>query len=157
MRRAMRMSKVTEKVAALAEPIVKENGCRLWDVEFVREAGTWFLRVYIDRDGGVSIDDCERISRALDPILDREDPIPQSYTFEVSSAGCERRLRRPSDFEQFIGAPVKLSFYEPQEGSRSLLGVLEGYEDGTVRVRVGNDVKEFTEKQLAQVNLHEEI
>ena len=138
------MSKVTEKVAALAEPIVKENGCRLWDVEFVREAGTWFLRVYIDRDGGVSIDDCERISRALDPILDREDPIPQSYTFEVSSAGCERRLRRPSDFEQFIGAPVKLR-------------VLEGYEDGTVRVRVGNDVKEFTEKQLAQVNLHEEI
>ena len=151
------MSIVTEKDAALAEPIVKENGCRLWDVEFVREAGTWFLRVYIDRDGGVSIDDCERISRALDPILDREDPIPQSYTFEVSSAGCERRLRRPSDFEQFIGAPVKLSFYEPQEGSRSLLGVLEGYEDGTVRVRVGNDVKEFTEKQLAQVNLHEEI
>ena len=83
------MSRITDKVSLLARPVVEEAGCTLWDVEYVREAGTWYLRVYIDKDGGVSIDDCERISRELDPILDEADPIPDSYVFEVGSAGAE--------------------------------------------------------------------
>lgn len=81
------MSKVTETVTALAAPVAAELGLELWDVEYVREAGQWFLRVYIDKDGGVSINDCEALSRALDPVLDEADPIPDSYVFEVSSAG----------------------------------------------------------------------
>ena len=96
------MSKITDKVTELALPIVEARGCSLWDVEYVREAGAWYLRVYIDKDGGVDIDDCESISRALDPILDEADPIPESYTFEVGSAGCERELKRQSDFEKFM-------------------------------------------------------
>ena len=100
------MSRVTDAVEALARPIVEEEGCSLWAVEYVREAGTWFLRVFIDKDGGVDIADCERISRRLDPVLDEADPIPDSYVFEVGSAGIERELKRPSDFEQFIGAEV---------------------------------------------------
>ncbi|MEM5767036.1 MAG: ribosome maturation factor RimP, partial [Bacillota bacterium] len=80
------MSKVVDTVAAFARPIVEENGCVLWDIEYLSEGGQWVLRIYIDKEGGVSIDDCERISRAIDPILDEKDPIPTAYTFEVSSA-----------------------------------------------------------------------
>ena len=85
--------KVTEQVAQFAEPVVQAHGCTLWDVEYVREGGEWFLRLYIDKDGGVDISDCEAISRALDPILDEKDPVPDSYNFEVCSAGLERQLR----------------------------------------------------------------
>ena len=83
------MAKVTELVAGLAAPIAEENGCSLWDVEYVREAGQWFLRVYIDKEGGVSIDDCEAVSRVVSDLLDEADPIEGSYVFEVSSAGAE--------------------------------------------------------------------
>ncbi|MBQ8974855.1 MAG: ribosome maturation factor RimP, partial [Oscillospiraceae bacterium] len=102
------MSKITDTVAALARPVVEQAGCELWDVEYVKEAGQWFLRVYIDKEGGVSIDDCEAVSRALDPILDESDPIETSYVFEVSSAGAERSLKRPSDFERFMGSLVEV-------------------------------------------------
>ena len=115
------MSRVTDAVEALARPIVEEAGCSLWAVEYVREAGTWFLRVFIDKDGGVDIADCERISRRLDPVLDEADPIPDSYVFEVSSAGIERELKRPSDFEHFIGAEVELKFYQPINGRKSVV------------------------------------
>ena len=79
------MSKLTEKIAAIAAPVVEEEGCSLWDVEYVREAGTWYLRIFIDKEDGVSIDDCERISRRLDPILDEEDPIAESYVAQTAS------------------------------------------------------------------------
>ena len=82
------MSKITELVTDLARPVVEENGCSLWDVEYLKEAGSWYLRLYIDKEGGVSIDDCEAVSRAVDPLLDEADPIPDAYTFEVSSAGA---------------------------------------------------------------------
>ena len=98
--------KVTDRVWAFAQPVVEAHGCSLWDVEYVREGGEWFLRLYIDKDGGVNINDCEAISRDMDPILDREDPIEGSYRFEVCSAGLERPLKRPSDFEAFLGADV---------------------------------------------------
>ena len=92
------MKKVTELTAELAAPVVAEQGCELWDVEYVKEAGTWYLRLYIDKEGGVSINDCEAISRRVSDLLDEADPIEGSYTFEVSSAGAERPLKRPSDF-----------------------------------------------------------
>ena len=106
------MKKVTETVRELALPVVEENGCKLWDVEYVREAGQWYLRIYIDKDGGVNILDCEAISRALSDILDEADPIESSYIFEVASAGAERPLKRPGDFEQFMGSPVLLKTYK---------------------------------------------
>lgn len=84
------MKKVTELVAELAAPAVAEQGCTLWDVEYVREAGQWYLRLYLDKDGGVDILDCEAVSRKVSDLLDEADPIEGSYTFEVSSAGAER-------------------------------------------------------------------
>ena len=101
------MKKVTELVAELAAPAVEAAGCVLWDTEYVREAGQWYLRLYIDKlEGDVDILDCEAVSRAVEPLLDEADPIPGSYTFEVSSAGAERPLKRPSDFQRFLGSPV---------------------------------------------------
>ena len=88
------MKKVTELVAELAAPAVAEQGCTLWDVEYVREAGQWYLRLYLDKDGGVDILDCEAVSRKVSDLLDQADPIEGSYTFEVSSAGAERPLKR---------------------------------------------------------------
>ena len=144
------MSKITEKVEALAKPVVEDEGCELWAVEYVREAGSWYLRVLIDKDGGVGIDDCERISRRLDPILDEADPIPDSYVFEVGSAGAERELKRPSDFERYIGAEVEVKLYQPYQGKKSYVGSLEAYEDGNVTVSSVLLKKE----QIAQVKLH---
>lgn len=148
------MSKITDKVTELAKPVVEDEGCTLWDVEYVREAGSWYLRVFIDKEGGVSIDDCERISRRLDPILDETDPIPDSYIFEVGSAGAERELKRPSDFEQFMGSQVEVKLYQPVKGSKTFVGTLSGYDNGKVTVTVGKETMTFEKAQTAQVKLH---
>ena len=121
------MKKVTEIVAELARPVVEEHGCTLWDVEYVREAGQWYLRLYLDKDGGVDILDCEAVSRKVSDLLDQADPIEGSYTFEVSSAGAERPLKRPSDFERFLGSPVLVKTYKPKDGRKEFAGVLAGY------------------------------
>ena len=148
------MSKITDKVFALAQPVVEEEGCSLWDVEYLREAGTWYLRVYIDKEGGVSIDDCERISRRLDPILDEADPVPESYVFEVGSAGAERELKRPSDFQQFMGSEVEVKLYKPLDGCKSFVGLLRGYENGQVSIERAGELLCFSAPQIAQVRLH---
>lgn len=151
------MSKITDKVTELARPVVEEEGCSLWDVEYVREAGSWFLRIFIDKDGGVGIDDCERISRRLDPILDEDDPIPDSYVFEVGSAGAERELKRPGDFEQFMGSEVEVRLYQPVNGCKVYVGVLAGYDNGRVTVNVGKNEVSFDKSQIALVKLHVSI
>ena len=148
------MSKLTEKIRAFAEPVVLEEGCSLWDVEYVREAGSWYLRLFIDKEGGVGIDDCERISRRLDPILDEADPIPESYVFEVGSAGAERELKRPSDFAQFMGGEVEVKLYKPLDGRKAWVGELSGYDAGDVTLRVGEEERRFAAAQIAQVRLH---
>lgn len=147
------MSKITERVEVLAKPIVEEEGCELWSVEYVKEAGTWYLRIFIDKEGGVDILDCERISRRMDPILDEEDPIPDSYVFEVGSAGAERELKRPSDFEKFMGSEVEVKLYQPYQGRKSVVGKLEAYDEGDVTV-AGVLLKK---SQVAQVKLHVSI
>ena len=145
--------KVTEQVAAFAEPIVKEHGCELWDVEYVREGSEYFLRLYIDKDGGVDINDCEAISRALSDILDEADPIESSYIFEVASAGAERPLKRPGDFEQFMGSPVLLKTYKPVDGRKEFSGDLAGYDNGAVTLRIGEEEKRFEKDAVALVRL----
>ena len=152
------MKKVTEIVRELAEPVVKENGCELWDVEYVREAGQWFLRLYLDKDGGVDILDCEAISRKVSDLLDEADPIESSYTFEVSSAGLERQLKRPSDFERFMGEKILLKTYKPIAGRKEYAGILAGYDSGSVLVDMGSgDPLWFEEKDIALVRLRVEF
>jgi len=148
------MSKITDKVAALAKPVVEDEGCTLWDVEYVREAGSWYLRVYVDKEGGLSIDDCERISRRLDPMLDEADPIPDSYVFEVGSAGAERELKRPGDFKQFLGSEVEVRLYQPMNGSKSFVGKLKAYDDGDVTIENASTEMRFEKGRIALVRLH---
>ena len=149
--------KVTELVASFSQPIVEGYGCKLWDVEYVREGSERFLRLYIDKDGGVSIDDCEAIARAVDPILDEKDPIAESYHFEVCSAGLERALRRPSDFAQFMDSPVLVKLYRPYNGLKEIPGILRGYEDGRVTVEAGKETITFEKSQVALVRLRVEF
>ncbi len=149
--------KVTEQVAAFARPVVEEHGCSLWDVEYVREGADWYLRVYIDKEGGVDIADCEAISRALDPILDQQDPIADSYHFEVCSAGLERALKRPQDFQQFLGSPVLVKLFRPKNGGKEFAGILQGYQDGDVTVEVAGSPITFEKSEVALVRLRVEF
>lgn len=149
--------KVTEQVAAFAEPIVKEHGCALWDVEYVREGSEYFLRLYIDKDGGVDINDCEAISRAVDPILDEKDPIPGSYHFEVCSAGLERVLKRPSDFQKYLSSSITVKLYRPRNGLKEIPCVLRAYEDGRLTVEAGKETVTFEKSEVALVRLRVEF
>ena len=149
--------KIADRVWALAQPVVEGFGLKLWDVEHVREGADWFLRVYIDKDGAVDISDCEKVSRALDPILDEEDPIPDSYTFEVCSAGCERVLKRPGDFQQFLGSQVLVKLYRPRDGQKEFVGTLTAYDAGTVTIEYNQKTMEFTPQETAQVRLYVEF
>ena len=152
------MKKVTDIVWELAEPVAKENGCELWDVEYVKEAGTWYLRILIDKEGGVDILDCEAISRKLSDLLDEVDPIESSYMFEVSSAGAERQLKRPSDFERFMGSPVLVKTYKNRDGRKEFAGILAGYEDGAVLLDMGGQAPvRFEKAEVALVRLRVEF
>ena len=149
--------KVTELVAGFAKPVVESHGCELWDVEYVREGSDYFLRLYIDKEGGVDITDCEAISRAVDPILDEKDPIQESYHFEVCSAGLERALKRPSDFERFMGSNITVKLYRPRNGLKEIPCVLMGYEDGKITVQAGKESITFEKSEVALVRLRVEF
>ena len=147
------MKKITDIVWELAEPAVQEQGCRIWDVEYVREAGQWYLRLYLDKDGGVDILDCENVSRKVSDLLDEIDPSEGSYIFEVSSAGAERQLKRPSDFEKFMGSPVLLKTYQNRDGRKEFAGVLKGYDGGAVVLEMGTQELRFEKNEVAMVRL----
>ena len=149
--------KVTDIVTQLAQPIVEAHGCSLWDVEYVREGDQRFLRLYIEKEDGVDITDCEAISRAVDPILDEKDPIAESYHFEVCSAGLERPLRRPSDFARFMGSPITVKLYRPRNGLKEIPCILRGYEDGCVTVEAGKETIVFQKSEIALVRLRVEF
>ena len=148
------MAKVTDIVAQLALPIAEQAGCSLWDVEYVKEAGSWFLRIYIDKEGGVSIDDCEAVSRPLSDALDEADPIEGSYVLEVSSAGADRVLKKEEHFQQFVGAEVEVRLYRPREGKKEFVGDLVSWEDGNVTLTMAGEQVLFEKKEVAQVRLY---
>ena len=147
------MNKIVGIVTELARPIVEQAGCELWDVEYVSEGGQWYLRVYIDKEDGISINDCETVSRALDPILDEKDLIATSYTFEVSSAGLERTLKLPAHFQRFLGENVEVKLYKQLDGSKLYAGILSAYENGSVTIDYGGKPMTFTKEQIASVRL----
>ena len=149
------MAKVTDLTAQLAQPLAEQAGCSLWDVEYVKEAGSWFLRIYIDKEGGVSIEDCEAVSRPLSDKLDELDPIEGSYTLEVSSAGADRALKKPEQFRQFIGTEVEVKLYRPRDGRKEHVGILTEYgEDGSVTLDTAGVTTTFEKKEMAQVRLY---
>jgi ribosome maturation factor RimP len=140
-----RVLQVTEQ---LVQPILDALGLELVDLEFVREGGRWFLRVFIDKPGGVSLTDCQNVSERLGPLLDVKDPIPHAYHLEVSSPGLERPLKKPADYVRYQGRKVQVRTYAPIEGRRRFVGRLQ--KAGTEEITVEVDGVEFT-IPLAQV------
>ena len=146
------MSKVTELTARLAAPLAAERGCTLWDVEYVREAGTWYLRVLLDKEGGVDILDCEAISRRLSDRLDEIDPIEESYDLEVSSPGIERDLRTDAHIDASVGERVQVRFFAPVEGRKTVEGVLLGRDErGAVLVECEGAPRAFARESIAKI------
>ena len=148
------MAKVTDTVAQLALPYVQAAGCTLWDVEYIKEAGEWYLRVYIDKEGGVSIEDCEAVSRPLSDKLDEADPIQGSYTFEVSSAGCDRVLRTAEHFAACMGQEIEVKLYRPRDGRKEFVGILQAYDDGNITIIQGEAPITFEKKEVALARLY---
>lgn len=148
------MAKVTDAVTELALPLVEQTGCQLWDVEYVREAGEWYLRIYIDKEGGVSILDCEAVSRPLSDVLDEADPIEGGYTLEVSSAGADRPLKKPEHFAKMMGREVEIRLYRTIEGSKAAVGILSAYREGDVTIATPTGERHFPKADVAQVKLY---
>lgn len=151
------MAKVTEVVQQLAQPIVEAQGCSLWDVEYVKEAGVWYLRLYIDKPGGVSINDCEAVSRPVSDKLDEVDPIEGSYTFEVSSAGADRALRKPEHFAACLGSEVEVRLYRASEGRKDWVGMLSAFDGDALTLALPTGEKTFSKQDVAQVRLYVRI
>lgn len=149
--------KIPEIVAELAAPLAESAGCFVDDVEFKKEGSDYVLRVIIDVaddiNGGVSIDQCEQVSRALSDVLDAKDPIPQAYMLEVSSPGIDRPLKRDRDFERFMGRNIDIGLYKPQNGSKTFTGKLIAYKDGTVTINENGTVLDFEKDKTAYIRL----
>ena len=172
----MQAKQIVARVEELVKPLCEQAGVSLWDVEFEKEGGQYMLTVTVDRPEGVNIDQCEQVSRALDPMLDEKefDDMP-SYTLCVSSAGLSRRLKRPEHFAAFIGHPVELGFYKPVNGAKQTEGTLEvgfykpmngmkqiegtlaGYDNGAVTLEVNGEQTVYEPKDIAAVRLAVEI
>jgi len=134
--------KTTEVCAALAEPVITSLGFELYDVEFQKEYGDWVLTFYIDKEGGVTIDDCEAVSHALDPVLDEADPIEQEYMLSVSSLGIDRPLKKDRDYERALGKEMEVKLYAPIEKKKLWIGTLDGFtaDDFTITTETGRQL-----------------
>ena len=144
------------KVRELCEPIVKDFGLSLWDVRYEKEGADWYLRIFIDKEDGVDITDCEKVSRAINTPLDELDPIENAYCLEVCSPGVERELVRDEHFMQFIGADIMVRMRRPIEGiGKDFCGVLKGYDDGMVTIADHSGENEVTinKKDAAWIKL----
>ncbi len=150
----MQAKNLIERVTTLVSPICTQEEVTLWDVEFEKEGAQYMLTVTIDRAEGVDIDHCERVSRALDPLLDaREfDSLP-AYTLCVSSAGLSRKLKKPVHFAAFLGHDIELKFYKPVDGAKHFIGKLVAYEDGHITLEVDGTQTTYAPADIADVRL----
>lgn len=142
--------KITDFVTQLLAPIINAYSFELVDVEYVKEGANWYLRVYIDKPGGITIDDCEIVSKELSKKLDETDPIKQSYLLEVSSPGIDRPLKRDSDYEKYKGEDVEIRLFKPIEGKKSYEGELIGLIEDKIVIKTDNDnVIKFNKNEVA--------
>ena len=137
----------------LLKPIAEANGVDIYDVEYVEEAGEWYLRAYIDKEGGVTIDDCETVSRALSDALDNPEFIEDAYYLEVSSPGLGRTLKKDRHFEKSIGKEVDVKTFKPVDGSKEFTGTLKSFDKDTVTLMILEKEVSFLRKDIAKINL----
>lgn len=143
--------KTTEIVESLCKPVVEGMGFDLCDVEFVKEYGNWTLTLFIDKEGGVTIDDCEAVSKAVDPVLDEADPIAQAYYLSVSSLGIDRPLKKDADYERNINKELTVRLYVPLNGKKEFIGILESYTPENFVIRTEEGQLTFIRKDCALV------
>lgn len=150
----MAQNPTAAKVAGLIKEPIEALGLKLWDVKFLKEGTSWYLRVFIDSENGIGIDECTEVSRLIDPIIDEADPINIGYYLEVCSPGLNRELCEPSHFERFLGHEVTVKLIRPRDGKREFLGKLLGF-DGSVTVLCDGEEKSFTKAELVSVRLND--
>jgi ribosome maturation factor RimP len=149
----LKFEKLLQEVREIIEPILESQGFELVDLEYQRESQGWVLRIYLDREGGVSLDDCAGVSHEVGAILEVKDLIPSAYILEVSSPGLTRPLKKPEDFNRFRNQMVKIKLCEPLEGRRNFKGTLLGLEGDRVRVEVEQRVYELPLQRITKANL----
>lgn len=149
-------------VTKLVEPVAEQLGVELWDVRFEKEGATWYLRVFLDKEGGIDISELETASRIIDKLLDEADPIEQSYVLELSSPGLMRDLVKTEHFQKYIGSPVDIRFFKAIDGVKDFTGILTYADDDVIKVKIESEDEEqqemsFTKKETAYIRLHEEL
>ena len=144
---------IEARAEELLLPIAQENGVEIYDVEYVKEGGEWYLRAYIDKEGGVNIQDCENVSRKLSDRLDEEDFIEEAYTLEVSSPGLGRTLKKDRHLEKSLGEAVQLRLYRPQEKQKEFEGILKAYDKDSVTIETQDEEKKFARQDIALIRL----
>lgn len=155
----MRREDIEKKTEELLIPILERKSFELWDVEYVKEGPDMYLRAYIDKEGGIMIDDCVDVSRELSDLLDTEDYIDGEYILEVSSPGLGRTIKKDREFEKSLGREVDVKLYKPLEGTKTkeFTGTLEGYEALSISVKIDDEIVQFNRKEIATVKLHVEF
>lgn len=147
----MKKTEIVANVERLVNPIIEENHFELVDVEYVKEGANWYLRVYADKEGGITIDDCVTISRALEAKLDEEDFIQDAYILEVSSPGLGRPLKKDKDFERNLGAAVEVKLYKEEDGQKEFEGILSEYSQESVTIDTEGTSRTFRRKDIALI------
>jgi len=149
-------SSIVKKATEIAEPVAKELGYTLWDVEYVKEGADWYLRYTIDSDNGIGIEDCERMSRAIDPVLDEHDFIEDAYHLEVSSPGLERDIKTDWHMEKCMGEKISLKLYAPIDGVKAMVGVLTSFDKDAVVITTDKEIS-IPRKAIAKMNVYFEF
>ncbi len=148
------MAGIADKIFTLIKPTVEKENVVLWDVRFVKEGASYYLRVYIDKEDGITIDDCTNVSHAIDSVIDEADPIDKSYYLEVCSPGLERELTRPEHFEWAKGKDVKVKLYKALDGKKEITGVVADY-DGGLKLNVADTEIYLESKEFSKVRLND--
>ena len=149
----MKKTEIEARAEALLAPIAEKCGVSIYDVEYVKEAGEWYLRAYIDKEGGLNINDCVDVNHALSDALDEDDFIEEAYTLEVSSPGLGRQLKKDRHFENSLGQDVELKLFKPRDGVKEFAGNLKSYTDTTVTVTINGKDEEFIRKEISVIKL----
>lgn len=148
----MSKKKIEEIIYDIVKPITDLNSFELVEVEFIKEGASWYLRIYIDKPEGISLDDCQIVSQSISAILDKDDPIDKAYFLEVSSPGLERPLKTQRDFDKYKGEDIELKFFKPVNGKKILVGKLSGFENDKVSIsdEKGN-ISEYERSSISQI------
>ena len=151
-----RSGNTVERVYEFAKPLADEPGLFIWDIRFEKEGSNWFLRVFIDKEGGIFIEDCEAITRPLNKILDEEDPVGHPYIFEVCSTGLGRELRKKEHFERYIGSEVRVRLIRAAENIREMTGILLEYNKDTIKIKTSDETTDIRLADCAYVRLNDD-